>query len=52
MGEKDKLIPIEYASMFTESLKRAKFEKIEDAGHSPFVEKIALVYEKLRTFLI
>ena len=51
-GEKDKLIPIEYASMFTESLKRAKFEKIEDAGHSPFVEKTALVYEKLRTFLI
>ena len=51
-GEKDKLIPIEYASMFTESLKGAKFEKIEDAGHSPFVEKTALVYEKLRTFLI
>ena len=50
-GEKDKLIPIEYASMFTENLQRAKFEKIEDAGHSPFVEKTALVYEKLRTFL-
>src|SRR5918993_350873 len=43
-GEKDKLIPIEYASMFTQSLKSAKFEKIEDAGHSPFVEKTALVY--------
>ena len=51
-GENDKLIPIEYASMFTENLQRAKFEKIEDAGHSPFVEKTALVYEKLRTFLI
>src|SRR5215208_5085084 len=50
-GEKDKLIPIEYASMFTENLQRAKFEKIEDAGHSPFVEKTALVYEKLRIFL-
>jgi pimeloyl-ACP methyl ester carboxylesterase len=50
-GEKDKLIPIEYASMFTDILQRAKFEKIEDAGHSPFVEKTALVYEKLHTFL-
>jgi pimeloyl-ACP methyl ester carboxylesterase len=49
--ESERLIPIEYASMFTENLQRAKFEKIEDAGHSPFVEKTALVYEKLRTFL-
>jgi pimeloyl-ACP methyl ester carboxylesterase len=50
-GIEDNLIPIEYANRFTQVLQQAKFEKIEDAGHSPFVEKTAKVYERLRTFL-
>jgi hypothetical protein len=30
----------------------ARHETIADAGHSPFIEKTALVYEKLRSFLM
>ncbi|MFZ0512616.1 MAG: alpha/beta hydrolase [Candidatus Nitrosopolaris sp.] len=51
-GEKDNLIPIEYYYKFRRELPNAKYEIIADAGHAPFVEKTALVYEKLRTFLI
>jgi pimeloyl-ACP methyl ester carboxylesterase len=51
-GTEDNLIPIEYADRFTQVLRQAKFEKIEDAGHSPFVEKTAKVYERLRSFLM
>ena len=51
-GTEDNLIPVEYADKFMQVLYRAEFEKIEDAGHSPFVEKTAKVYERLRTFLI
>ena len=51
-GEKDNLIPIEYYYKFRQKLPKAKYEKITDAGHSPFIEKTALVYEKLRTFLM
>jgi len=50
-GEKDNLIPIEYYFRFRQMLPKAKYETIADAGHAPFVEKTALVYEKLRTFL-
>ena len=38
--------------MFIENLPESEHETVVDAGHSPFVEKPALVYEKLRTFLI
>jgi 2-hydroxy-6-oxonona-2,4-dienedioate hydrolase len=51
-GEKDNLIPIEYYYRFKQALPNAKYEIIADAGHAPFVEKPALLYEKLRTFLI
>ncbi len=51
-GEKDNLIPIEYYHRFRQELPMAKYETIADAGHAPFVEKTALVYEKLRTFLM
>jgi len=51
-GEKDNLIPIEYYYRFRQMLPKAKYETIADAGHAPFVEKTALVYEKLRTFLM
>jgi pimeloyl-ACP methyl ester carboxylesterase len=50
-GEKDNLIPMKYYNMFRQNLPKAKYETILDAGHAPFVEKTALVYEKLRTFL-
>jgi pimeloyl-ACP methyl ester carboxylesterase len=50
-GEKDNLIPIEYYYRFRQKLPKANYETIADAGHAPFVEKTALVYEKLRTFL-
>lgn len=51
-GEKDNLIPIEYFYRFRQMLPKAKYETVADAGHAPFVEKTALVYEKLRTFLM
>jgi len=53
-GEQDKLIPlkpIDYADMFQNKFKGAQCVKIPDAGHAPFVEKTALVYEILLTFL-
>jgi pimeloyl-ACP methyl ester carboxylesterase len=51
-GEKDNLIPIEYCHKFKQQLPKANYAIIADAGHAPFVEKTALVYEKLRTFLM
>jgi pimeloyl-ACP methyl ester carboxylesterase len=51
-GEKDNLIPIEYYYKFKQRLPKANYAIIADAGHAPFVEKTALVYEKLRTFLM
>jgi pimeloyl-ACP methyl ester carboxylesterase len=50
-GQKDNLIPVEYYDMFREKIPWAKCEMIPDAGHAPFVEKTALFYEQLRTFL-
>jgi pimeloyl-ACP methyl ester carboxylesterase len=51
-GEKDNLIPIEYYYKFKQHLPKANYAIVADAGHTPFVEKTALVYEKLRTFLM
>ena len=52
-GAKDKVIPIDYFEKFKEEdkLPEAMYERIEDVGHAPFVERTALVYEKIRTFL-
>ena len=53
-GEEDRLIPlkpINYAELFQSKFQRSQYERIFDAGHAPFVEKTALVYEKIRTFL-
>jgi pimeloyl-ACP methyl ester carboxylesterase len=49
---KDNLISVEYATKFTQMLKNAEFEKIGEAGHSPFVKKTAKVYERISAFLI
>ena len=51
-GEYDKLIPPDHANKFKKVLTNARLEIIRDAGHAPFVEKTALVYEKIRMFLI
>ena len=50
--KKDNLIPIKYYDMFRQKLPKAKYEMIADAGHAPFVEKTALLHEKLHTFLM
>jgi pimeloyl-ACP methyl ester carboxylesterase len=50
-GEKDNLIPVRYYDMFRLKIPWAKCEIIEDAGHAPFVEKPALFYEILSSFL-
>jgi 2-hydroxy-6-oxonona-2,4-dienedioate hydrolase len=51
-GEKDNLIPLEHINRFKQILKDAETIVIDDAGHSPFVEKTAIVYQKLLAFLI
>ena len=48
---KDNVIPLEYAAKFEQKLSDAKCVRIEDAGHAPFVEKTASVYEIIRIFL-
>ena len=50
-GKQDNLIPSNYSNQFKEVFNDVSLEIIKDAGHAPFVEKTALVYEKLRTFL-
>lgn len=50
-GEKDNLIPSDHVNKFREILKDAEIVIISDAGHSPFVEKTAIVYHKLLYFL-
>lgn len=51
-GEKDNLIPLDHINKFKQILKDAEMIVIYDAGHSPFIEKTAIVYQKLLTFLI
>jgi 2-hydroxy-6-oxonona-2,4-dienedioate hydrolase len=51
-GDKDDLIPLTYANKFKQILYNSQFVLITDAGHSPFVEKTAIVYQKLLTFLM
>lgn len=51
-GEKDNLIPVSHLNKFRKILKDAKLMVVADAGHSPFVEKTAIVYQRLLTFLI
>jgi pimeloyl-ACP methyl ester carboxylesterase len=53
-GENDNLIPPDNAKEFKEVFKKKdvdRFEEIKDAGHAPFAEKTALVYQKMLTFL-
>jgi 2-hydroxy-6-oxonona-2,4-dienedioate hydrolase len=50
-GEKDNLIPTNHINKFKEILTNAENAIIADAGHSPFVEKTAIVYHKILFFL-
>jgi len=51
-GNQDNMIPQQhYSDGFKKAFNNIVFETIENAGHAPFVEKTALVYEKLRSFL-
>ena len=51
-GEKDRLIPITFAEKFREILENATILIMKDAGHSPFIEKPAIVYQTLLDFLV
>ena len=51
-GEKDRLIPVTFAEKFREILENATILIIKDAGHSPFIEKPAIVYQTLLDFLV
>jgi pimeloyl-ACP methyl ester carboxylesterase len=51
-GEKDRLIPVIFAEKFREILENATILIIKDAGHSPFIEKPAIVYQILLDFLV
>jgi pimeloyl-ACP methyl ester carboxylesterase len=51
-GEKDRLIPITFAEKFREILENATILIMKDAGHSPFIEKPAIVYQALLDFLV
>jgi pimeloyl-ACP methyl ester carboxylesterase len=51
-GHNDYLIPSSHAAQFKDVLKNAKVILVNDAGHSPFAEKTAIIYEKIKTFLM
>ena len=51
-GHNDRLIPSSHAAQFKDILKNAEVILVNDAGHSPFAEKTAIVYEKIKAFLI
>ncbi len=50
-GKEDRLIPLKYFDLFKKSIKGLRAELIEDAGHAPFAEKPALVFEIIRRFI-
>jgi pimeloyl-ACP methyl ester carboxylesterase len=50
-GKYDNLIPIEHSKPFKQVFKNYRVEIIEDAGHTPFAEKPAIICELLHSFL-
>lgn len=51
-GRRDRLIPLEHFKGIQESIAGSSVVIVEDAGHAPFAEKPAIVYELLRRFLV
>jgi pimeloyl-ACP methyl ester carboxylesterase len=51
-GDSDNLIPLDkYSLEFLDGFSNVKLEIVPDSGHAPFVEKTALVYERIRAFI-
>jgi 2-hydroxy-6-oxonona-2,4-dienedioate hydrolase len=50
-GKDDELIPSSHIDRFKSVLKESQVEVIDNAGHSPHVEKPSKVYDKIKTFL-
>lgn len=50
-GKEDKLIPVDYHSIFHRAIADSVVKMIDDAGHAPFAEKPALTCELIRKFL-
>lgn len=51
-GRHDNLIPLVYSKIFQEAIEGSRIEIVEDAGHAPFAEKPAIVYQLLHKFLL
>ena len=50
--DSDNLIPLDRSSLeFLDGFSNVKLEIIPDSGHAPFVEKTALLYERVRAFI-
>ena len=52
MGGKNYILSLDHVDKFKQILKDAEMIVVSDAGHSPFIEKTAMVYQKLLIFLI
>jgi 2-hydroxy-6-oxonona-2,4-dienedioate hydrolase len=50
-GKQDRIIPVEYASSFVESIRDSEFVEMDDCGHVPFVEQPKRFAEILLGFL-
>jgi 2-hydroxy-6-oxonona-2,4-dienedioate hydrolase len=50
-GKNDKLIPPSHAGKFEEAFENKDILMVENSGHSSHVEKPAMVYERIKTFL-
>jgi hypothetical protein len=51
MGKNDKLTYPSDTDKFKDILDNAKIEPIDDAWHSPHVEKPTITFDKIKTFL-
>ncbi|MGI0025806.1 MAG: alpha/beta fold hydrolase [Nitrososphaera sp.] len=50
-GREDRLIPLDYHSIFHSAIANSRIVLVDDAGHAPFAEKPALTCELIRRFL-
>jgi len=50
-GKNDILIPIDHVEKFKEVLKKTQVEKINNAEHSPHIEKPTITYDIIKKFL-
>ena len=50
-GREDRILPSAYAQLWSERVPKAKVTMVEACGHSPHVEQVDLVNEKILAFL-